>query len=118
VLAFADAPDEVADAEVGILATGRLPEPEPPQPAASSPHASGPGDQESEWVRYAVVLPRSVTPARDTRTTVRQRSTADAQAAKPRSYRAAGHPGHMRVLVIDDHAEWPRTWLSVCAASG
>jgi hypothetical protein len=48
VLAFADAPDEVADADVGILATGRLPEPEPPQPAASSPHASGPGDQEAE----------------------------------------------------------------------
>jgi hypothetical protein len=44
MLALADPPDEVADAdgEEEMLATGGAPEPELPQPAASSPHASGP----------------------------------------------------------------------------
>jgi hypothetical protein len=44
MLALADPPDEVADAdgEEEMLATGGPPEPELPQAAANSPHASGP----------------------------------------------------------------------------
>jgi hypothetical protein len=44
MLALADPPDEVADAdgEDERLATGAPPEPELPQPANNSPHASRP----------------------------------------------------------------------------
>jgi hypothetical protein len=44
MLALADPPEEVADAdgEEEMLATGGPPEPELPQAAANSPHASGP----------------------------------------------------------------------------
>jgi hypothetical protein len=112
MLARAEPPEGVADAdgEEEMLATGGPFEPELPQAAASSPHASGPAINTARRCVMASSLHRTVTcrsligGQRFRRGFNSQRLTNQTGAD-----RAAQHPGHVPVLVIDDHAELSET---------
>jgi hypothetical protein len=107
MLARADEPDEVADAdgEEGQAGHRRAARAGTATGRAQQPAHQRAGEQHSESVCHGVVLRRSVmsTPLIGGR---RFRRGFNSQRLDgPRRNRAAQHPGHVPVLVIDDHAQ-------------
>src|SRR5215831_16329544 len=100
MLAFAEAPDEVedADGEEDRLATGGPPEPELPQAAANTPHTSGPAIKTASRCIMASSFVNQSCPPLDTRTTVSatfqqpalRRTTAKPSGAASRARAGAG----------------------------